>query len=143
MKRILSLLLIACLSIGILGVAPVSAANDVVLMGTPIIDGQLDDMYKESLTLVFGDDPEANAFAEQWDWYDAYATVYALYDDQFVYLCAVVVDDDVVQPDDSHYDKWNGNGWDGVEFRLNFSNCDDTSKHFKVGVDSHTALRHD
>ncbi len=143
MKKILCFLLIACLSLGIIGVASVSAADNEVLMGTPIVDGQLDDMYKESLTIVLSGEPEDNAFGSpNAEGFVASATVYALYDSDFVYLCAVVTDDDVVQPDDSYYDTFNANGFDGIEFRLNFADCTDSSKQFKVTADAHTQVRH-
>ncbi len=108
-----------------------------VLAGTAVVDGSLDAAYKGSLLCTFDGDPDTNAFKYQSPWDDASVSAYGLYDDTYVYLCAVVKDNDVVQPDASYYNKWNAYGIDGVEFRLNFADCTDTSKQFKVTVDAH------
>ncbi|MBQ8748058.1 MAG: leucine-rich repeat protein, partial [Clostridia bacterium] len=113
------------------------ALPESVLFGTPVIDGRADALYSSSVRVTFDGTPSKNAFREESAWDDAAVTTYALYDDTYVYLCAVVTDNDVVQPDASYYQKWNAYGIDGVEFRLNFADCADTSKQFKVTVDAH------
>ena len=97
MKKLTSLLLIACLALSVLGVASVSAANDEVLKGTATIDGKVDEIYTQSLKIYYDGDPAKNATKQTWA--GDTLTAYALYDDDYVYLVAQVTDDDVVSAD--------------------------------------------
>ncbi len=140
MKKLLTLILTLCLVSTLFAVVPVSAADGEVLVGTPNVDGVLDDIYKQSLTVVYDGDPAKNDV--DGDWWDASATFYALYDDKYVYFCAVVKDDDVVGAADAYVlrDK-NPYANDCVEFRLDFANNPDKAYNesdtfFKVGVDA-------
>ena len=133
MKKLFSIILIACLAMAVMAVAPVSAANDEVLYGTPVLDGKVDDIYKSSLTIEYTNDQSKNA-ATGSPWNTASAKFYALYDASYVYLVADVTDDDVVSAADSFvYENGNPYGNDVVEFRLDFNGGD---AMFKIGVDA-------
>lgn len=142
----IALALFLCLSLLVL---PVSAAEEVthssmILMGTPTLDGKVDDIYKNSWTFITGT-TEENAYdgvgTDYYNWDgETWATSYILYDESFIYLCHEVVDGDVTsqgedrvtEPSGSNAPPFN-NPWnrsDNVEVRLNFGGSD-----FKVGVD--------
>ena len=132
MKKITSLLLIACLTLSIFGAVAVSAADNEILKGTPTVDGKIDEIYKQSLTITYAG-ADKNATEQKWG--DDTMTAYALYDDNYLYLAAEVKDDDVVSADKD----WilsNNNPYqnDVIEFRLNYKG--DTGVQFKVGVDA-------
>ena len=133
MKKLFSIILIACLAMAVMAVAPVGAANDEVLYGTPILDGKVDEIYKSSLTIVYEPDVVANCVVGN-PFEPATGKFYALYDAAYVYLCAEVKDDDVVCAADS-YILVDGNPYanDTVEFRLDFNGGD---AMFKIGVDA-------
>ncbi len=133
MKKLFSIILIACLAMAVMAVAPVSAANDEVLYGTPELDGVVDEIYKSSLTIEYVN--EADNAVEDQPWFTASGTFYALYDASYVYLCADVKDDDVVSAADSFvYENNNPYQNDVVEFRLDFNGGD---AMFKIGVDAY------
>ena len=62
-----------------------------ILKGTPLFDGQVDEMYKESLTLATG--VGDNAYATEWS--DDHGNIYFLYDDTYLYICADIKDNSV------------------------------------------------
>ena len=105
---------------------PVSAAGTTVKNGTPVIDGKMDDIYKQSASVEienFGfyitgktdEDVTANKGT----------TVYYLWDEDYLYICAEVVDNTVTAKEESgvDYKKYETNdnlelyywGADGVE----------------------------
>ena len=133
MKKLTSLLLIACLALSVLGIASVSAANDEVLKGTPTVDGKVDEIYKQSLTIVYDGDPDKNKSNQQW--FVGSMTTYALYDENYVYVIADVKDDDVVSAD-KNWIMTNTNPYqnDTVEFRFTYNAT--PGIQFKVGVDA-------
>lgn len=133
MKKLTSLLLIACLALGVLGVASVSAANDEVLMGTPTVDGKLDDIYTQSLTVVYDGDANKNS-VQGHPWSGDSSTTYVLYDEERVYICAVVVDEDVVGASDAYIAGYNPYENDLMEFHMNLSG--NTAPKFKIGIDA-------
>ena len=132
MKKLFSIILVACIAMVVMAVAPVSAANDEVLYGTPVLDGKVDDIYKSSLIIEYLNE-EDNVVNHPF--FSATATFYALYDASYVYLIADVTDDDVVSAADSYvYESGNPYGNDVVEFRLDFNGGD---AMFKIGVDAY------
>lgn len=138
MKKLLSIILIACLAMAVMAIAPVSAANDQVLRGTPTVDGKVDDIYRGSLTIVYDGDNAKNAASH--GWMDATGKFYALYDDQFLYLCGEVKDNDVVSAGDGFvYENVNPYGNDCVEFRLDLGGGQPAAmdNFFKIGIDAY------
>ncbi|MBQ8747853.1 MAG: hypothetical protein IJZ08_08320, partial [Clostridia bacterium] len=104
--------------------------------GTPVIDGEMDDIYADTLTIVYDGNLDMNAFKDL-GWADAKATVYAMYDEQYVYFYAVVEDDDVYMADASYYEKYNPFGIDAIEFRLNFGGEANQANQFKITLDAY------
>ena len=141
MKKLFSIILIACLAMAVMAVAPVSAANDVVLRGTPNIDGKIDEIYKQSLTIAYSGEKSDNVGAYlDHEWPAGKITTYALYDAAYLYLVTEVEDDDVVSAGDSFvYEHENPYGNDVVEYRLDLAGGlpNDSSKFFKVSVDAY------
>ena len=136
MKRITCALLAACMMLAILGVTAVSAAQNAtgtVNQGTPVLDGQVDDIYKASLTIIAGGDQE-NGLPKHQPYWDKTmtATAYALYDADYIYLAAEVTDNDVVAPADDYMSGTNPMLSDCVDFRL----CVDGKTTAKVSVDA-------
>jgi len=109
------------------------SASGEVLPGTPAIDGKVDDVYKQSLTILSGDYPMQviAGHNEGWDM-TMTATTYALYDDDYLYICSDVKDDDVVSPADSYMAGTNPYNMDGIEYRL----CMTEGNTVKVSVDA-------
>ncbi len=108
-------------------------ASGEVLVGTPEIDGKVDGMYKNSLTIISGDYPMQviAGHNEGWDM-SMIATTYALYDDDYIYICSDVKDDDVVSPADSYMAGTNPYNMDGIEYRLRMTE----GNTVKVSVDA-------
>ena len=104
--------------------------------GTPVIDGEMDDIYAGTLTIVYDGNNEYNTFKDL-GWADAKATVYAMYDEQYVYFYAVVEDDDVYMADASYYEQYNPYGIDAIEFRLNFGGQANAANQFKITLDAY------
>ena len=104
---------------------------------TAIVDAEMDAAYADSLAIVYDGNNEYNTFKDSWTWQDATATVYALYDDAYVYFYAVVEDDDVVKRADEYYETSNAYGIDGIEFRLNLGGEANAANQFKITIDAH------
>ena len=73
--------------------------KDKVLKGTPIVDGKLDDVYTESLTVKLHGPAESYALQNGGEDTTATGTVYALYDDRFVYVFYDVTDETFMSGD--------------------------------------------
>ncbi len=140
MKKILSIIFAVCLAASLITVVPVSAASNEVLVGTPVVDGYVDDIYKQSLAIVIDGDPAKNESGT--DWWDATGNFYALYDSLYVYIVAEVKDDDVVSAADKYVLRdFNPYKNDCVEFRLDFNDgglgsYTENPSFFKVGIDA-------
>lgn len=121
----------ALLSLGLIGGAmSLQAASDKILVGTPIIDGKVDEIYTKSITLETG--IGKNAYETEWT--DANGKIYFLYDDKYLYICADIKDDDVLSKG-ADYVKGE-NPWmnDCCEFRLSLDGGKTT---IKVGIDAY------
>ena len=73
---------------------PVSAKGTDIRNGTPVLDGRLDDIYTESASIElenFGFYVEGTTDSD----YEAAkgTTAYFLWDEDYLYVCCVVVDD--------------------------------------------------
>ena len=62
-------------------------------MGTPVVDGVLDEIYKQSVAVQLGE--PFHTTGDSLDT-DATATAYLLYDADNLYVCVVVNDDDIL-----------------------------------------------
>ncbi|MBE5873720.1 MAG: hypothetical protein E7287_04845 [Lachnospiraceae bacterium] len=106
-----------------------------ILKGTPLFDGQVDEMYKESLTLVTG--VGDNAYATEWS--DDHGNIYFLYDDTYLYICADIKDNSVCSRGELYVSQDNPFDNDCCEFRLCLNNGIDgvTPTTIKVGIDAY------
>ncbi len=126
-------LTLLCCTVFAVSVSAAQTATGKVLVGTPTIDGKLDSIYEKSLTIKSGDYPMQviAGHNEGWDM-TMTATTYALYDADYLYICSVVKDDDVVSPADSYMAGTNPYNMDGVEYRLRMTE----GNAVKVSVDA-------
>lgn len=88
---------------------PVSAKGTDIRNGTPVLDGRLDDIYTESASIElenFGFYVEGTTDSD----YEAAkgTTAYFLWDEDYLYVCCVVVDDTATKSkeDGVDYEKW-------------------------------------
>ena len=92
MKKLASLLMAGLLAITM--IAPVAADSTKVLNGTPVVDGQLDEIYLQSAEQTLG------APFYWWDFTageeDMSAKAYFLWDADYLYVAVVVTDGDVI-----------------------------------------------
>ncbi len=92
MKK-LALLLALLTAAAIIAAIPVSAASTDVLKGTPILDGKVDEIYKQSAAYEINTDNQVyNDGAEFSDCPELKAATYMLYDDTYVYIVCEVTD---------------------------------------------------
>lgn len=106
MKKALALALILCLT---LTMAVSVFAEDTIKKGTPVLDGMKDDIYNQSISVKGGPsfyntgDLEGNADS----------TLYALYDDKYLYICVEVLDNDLTDAGKDYLaDPDNANPWE-------------------------------
>ena len=143
-RKILSLMLALLLTLStllgnnsVLNVKAEAGATE-ILKGTPLFDGQLDDMYKESLTLSTGTGD--NAFASEGVvWAGDHGNIHFLYDDTYLYICADIKDDSVCSRGDIYVAGYNPNQNDNCEFRLCLNSGIEgvAPTGIKVGVDAY------
>lgn len=93
MKRFFTLALVVLMMMSTL--IPVSAASGEVLKGTPVVDGALDEMYKQSFHNPRNPDDKGWAFSKVQGPFNFEFETYFLYDDNYFYVCTVVTDDDL------------------------------------------------
>lgn len=105
-----------------------AAERDTILKGTPVVDGVLDDMYKESTQLKFNPKYTDTSTWTATDQGDNTGDLYTLWDEDYLYIFAVVNDKEVVSHG-SQYAKTESNPWlnDAVEIFTN---------NYKVSVDA-------
>ena len=114
-----------------------------VQKGTPVIDGKLDDIYKNGVSItasnwsIYGDNNKGQLPHEA----DLTATAYFLWDDGYFYTCIVVNDGDISTIGrDAILDCYpSGNPWmnDGID---QFFTRTDGSSSFKIGCDAYCIL---
>lgn len=118
-------------TIGVLGVQAAPAEeNNKILMGVPVLDGQVDEIYKQSLTLSTG--VGENAYGTTWD--DNNGNIYFLYSENYLYICADIKDDSVVSRGEVYVEGNNPYQNDNCEFRLSL---DGGTTTIKVGIDAY------
>ena len=88
---------------------PVSANGTSVKNGTPVLDGKLDDIYKESASVElenFGFYVDGSTGIDKES--TKGTTAYFLWDEDYLYLCVAVVDDTATKTEekDVDYTKW-------------------------------------
>lgn len=109
-----------------------------ILKGTPLFDGQVDEMYKESLTLITG--VGENAYGTEWS--DDWGNIYFLYDDTYLYICADIKDNSVCSRGELYVSQDNPYDNDCCEFRLRLINngmdaAAVKATTIKVGIDAY------
>ncbi len=132
MKKFVTLFLAFAL---VLSLAITASANldGAIKKGTAVVDGQLDDVYTDSFSLKgLGTGPVAPASQEWWN--TASADIYFLYDDSYLYICALVSDDDVLSKGEAFATGENPYENDNIELRLSLDGSNDT---IKVAVDAY------
>ncbi len=93
MKKLASLILAGLMTVAM--IAPAAAADSTdVLKGTPEIDGVLDEIYLQSASQTLG--PDFYHWGGDATTADLAAQSYFLWDDDYLYVCVVVEDDDVI-----------------------------------------------
>ena len=139
MKKITSLLVVLMMLVSLLSLTAFAALEDIneetctvvkelVLKGTPTIDGKLDKMYTESMTLKLHG-PASEYFISGGSCEDTTSTgtVYAMYDDNYVYVFFHVVDNTLIQADPEYIEiSAHPHLSDAVEVRVG----DDLEDHF-------------
>ncbi len=106
---------------------------EVIKKGTALVDGRLDDAYKNSL--ILGDLGRApNAYGTEWSG-TAEADIYFLYDSVSLYICAVVEDDDVLTKGEAYATGNNPYANDCIDFRLSLDGS--ATETIKVAVDAY------
>ncbi|MBR4960115.1 MAG: hypothetical protein IKY52_04385 [Clostridia bacterium] len=95
MKKLASLLMAGLLALAMIAPASAAGANE-ILKGTPELDGKLDDIYTQSVVYTIKEDVVNYAWggAEIQDFSEAAS--YFLWDDNYLYVCTVNVDDTIV-----------------------------------------------
>lgn len=100
MKKLLVSLLLGAMLLAL--ALPVSAAaGGDILMGTPTVDGKLDDIYKQSVSI----DSKGSTINKSGAGFDAPemgGITYLLYDAKYLYICTVVKDAKVIESDDAY-----------------------------------------
>jgi len=77
------------------------APDPEILKGTPVVDGKLDDLYKESYTFKINN-KDFPVLAAAGDTDNLEATLYFLHDGEYLYVCAVVTgDSEIIDTDKS------------------------------------------
>lgn len=105
------------------------APDPEILKGTPVVDGKLDDLYKESYSFTINNKDFAS-LAAQGDTDDLEATLYILHDGEYLYVCAVVTGDSEI------YDTNKSWPLDGVD--LWFLQADpSTNLRTKITLEAH------
>ncbi len=136
MKKLLTLLL-AVVLVASLAVAASAAdfqGNGVIKMGTATVDAQLDPAYTGSLHFT-GLGTGTNGYDQPWG-YTAEASIYLMYDSNYLYIFAEVIDDDVFSKGPVYCMGYNPFANDCIEFRMNFQGTDGDDNH-KVSIDAY------
>ncbi|MBR5445557.1 MAG: hypothetical protein IKV57_05520, partial [Clostridia bacterium] len=92
MKKLVSLLMAGLLAVAM--IAPAAADSTKVLNGTPVVDGQMDEIYLQSAEQTLG-----NPAFYKWDFdgeADMSAKAYFLWDADYLYVLVDVKDNDVI-----------------------------------------------
>ena len=138
MKKIA--LLVAVLTLVLLCTVSVFATDAKVLKGTPTVDGKLDDIYKQSGSLVV----DSSKFV--WGTKDkskATSTTYYLYDADYLYCCTVVTDNTVVNTGKDIPSGWKADAiemWLTVNGKKNKTSVD-VENHTAYGTDPFTGCK--
>ncbi len=138
MKKITALLLVVMMLVSAFSMSAFAAVDmynedcativkETVLKGTPTIDGKLDAIYTQSLTVKLHGPADAYHLQGGAEDITATATAYALYDNNYVYIFFDVVDKTLMQADPEYVqDHPHPHLNDAVEFRVG----DDLEDHF-------------
>ena len=136
MKKLLTLFLAIALiaSLGMVASAADYQGQGVIKMGTAVVDAQLDPAYTGSLYFT-GLGTGTNGYDQPWS-YTAEASIYLMYDSNYLYIFAEVIDDDVFTKGPVYCMGYNPHANDCIEFRLNFQGTDGDDNH-KVSIDAY------
>ena len=137
MKKITALLLVVMMLVSVFTLAAyaeveyntdcATIVKNKVLKGTPVVDGKLDAIYTESLTVKLHGPAESYALQNGATETTATGTAYALYDDNYVYVFFEVTDTTLLKGDPEYVDYHpHPHLNDAIEFRIG----DDLEDHF-------------
>ncbi|MBQ8552006.1 MAG: hypothetical protein IJ428_04235 [Clostridia bacterium] len=133
MKKTIVSLLAAVLALNLS--VGISAADDVIKMGTAKIDGEMDETYKYSLCLGDLGTPARSDYVAMPEWNNTCsADAYFMYDDNNLYIFAEVTDDDVLTKGEAYTQTENPWKNDVIEFKFSMDGTNDT---IKVSVDAY------
>lgn len=135
MKKIFALLL--CLSLAICAGAQTLAADPEILKGTPTIDGKLDDIYKQSISVTNDASVKLNG-TDVAKAAEMKGTAYLLYDDNFLYMCTEVNDATLMTRTDEYFKEANNWKNDAVENYVDFTaTISAVSDPYKIALDAY------
>ncbi len=97
MKKLFAALMTALLTAGALTMSA-AAASDEILIGTPVLDGELDEIYAQSLCVHL---EESNCGWQYQGFSDVVLDTYILYDADYLYVFYKGTDDDMFDADDA------------------------------------------
>lgn len=106
MKKLWSILLAAFIAATF--ATATSAQSDKILMGTPVVDGVLDEIYLQSVAVPLGEPFHTTGDSLE---SDAKATAYLLYDAEKLYVCVVVSDNDILMREKDYIES-SDNPWE-------------------------------
>ena len=92
MKKLFTLILAGLMTAAMIAPASAAGANE-ILKGTPTLDGQLDDIYTQSVVYTITEDKVNYAWGDAAMQDYSNAAAYFLWDDDYLYICAVNKDD--------------------------------------------------
>ncbi len=101
MKKMMSILIAVLWMLLLTCSSTASAYPTEIKYGTPIIDGQLDDMYRKSASTSI--DTQGTYTWGGTSQNDAYVITYYLWDDQYLYVCCKAYDTDLLDVGEARY----------------------------------------
>lgn len=101
MKKMMSILIAVLWMLLLTCSSTASAYPTEIKYGTPIIDGQLDDMYRKSASTSI--DTQGTYTWGGTSQNDAYVITYYLWDDQYLYVCCIAYDTDLLDVGEARY----------------------------------------
>ena len=141
MKKLAVLFLIVALAVSFMVPAAAAGATYEAKKGTPVVDGKLDDIYKQSGNVTVSND--TNVIWKTGTPPTVSGTTYFLWDDKYVYFCTVVNDatpTNTADADGKIPSNWQGESvehwlmFSGVQSKLSIDRFMKTNYTTKLGM---------